>query len=61
MARRALYIYNNIIKLSKDAYILKKIIFIFSFVRINLLNFNLKKKGLNGKINNMAIATNSFI
>jgi len=53
--------YNNIVELSKGAYILKIFIFIFSFVRINLLNFNLKKKGLNSKINNMAIATDSFI
>jgi len=53
--------HNNIIELSKGAYILKIFVFIFSFVRINLLNFNLKKKGLNSKINNIAIATDLFI
>jgi hypothetical protein len=48
-------------ELSKGAHILRVFIFVFSFVRINLLNFNLKKKGLNSEINNMAIATDSFV
>jgi len=53
--------HNNIIELSKGAHILKFFIFIFSFIRINLLNFSLKKKGLDSKINNIAIATDLFI